>query len=169
MHSEEGKGSTFTVVLPEKLEILDSEAAQNPNVETTTEVPSAGVDGAMLDDRANLRPEDQFILIVEDDPVFTQLIMALARENNFKCIIADNGETGLQLAEQYKPTAILLDVVLPKVDGWTVMERLKDNPDTRHIPVHFISGVENTRDAKKNGCAWFLAKKHRHRRAWGGF
>ncbi|MEN8216922.1 MAG: response regulator [Pseudomonadota bacterium] len=158
LHSEEGKGSTFTIVLPEKLEILDSEdqdAAQTPNVETT---PSAGVDGAMLDDSANLRPEDQFILIVEDDPVFTQMLMVLARENNFKCIIADNGKTGLQLAEQYKPNAILLDVILPKMDGWTVMERLKDNPDTRHIPVHFISGVENTRDAKKMGALGFCPK-----------
>ncbi len=147
LHSEEGKGSTFTVYLPDNLEMR--EVQPPPNVTT---------DAAMLDDRANLKPEDQFVLIVEDDPIFTQLLTALARENQFKCLIADNGETGLQLAEQYKPNAILLDVILPKMDGWTVMERLKDNPDTRHIPVHFISGTENTRDAKKMGALGFWPK-----------
>jgi len=153
LHSEEGKGSTFTAYLPDNLEMMDSEvqqAAQTPNVETTKEAPETPA--AMLDDRANLKPEDQFILIVEDDPIFTQLLMALARENQFKCIIAEDGETGLQLAEQYKPNAILLDVILPQTDGRTVMERLKDNPETRDIPVHFISGAENTMDAKMGAC-----------------
>jgi len=147
LHSEEGKGSTFTVYLPDNLQ-------PTPKVETTKTTTYA----AILDDRANLKPEDQFVLIVEDDPIFTQLLTALARENQFKCLIADNGETGLQLAEQYKPNAILLDVILPQMDGWTVMERLKDNPDTRHIPVHFISGAENTRDAKKMGALGFWPK-----------
>jgi len=148
LHSEEGKGSTFTIYLPDNLDMME---VQPPPPNVTTEA-------ATLDDRANLKPEDQFVLIVEDDPIFTQLLTALARENKFKCLIADNGETGLQLAKQYKPNAILLDVILPKMDGWTVMERLKENPDTRHIPVHFISGAENTRDAKKMGALGFWPK-----------
>jgi len=164
LHSQEGKGSTFTLYLPDKLEMMDSEVQQTaaplpPNVETTTEASETPADTAMLDDRANLKPEDQIILIIEDDPIFTQLLMTLAREKKFKCIIADDGETGLQLAEQYKPNAILLDVILPKMDGWTVMERLKNNPETRHIPVHFISGAaENTKDAKQMGALGFWPK-----------
>ncbi len=112
----------------------------------------------MVDDRANLSPEDQFILIIEDDPLFAQLLMELTREKSIKCIVADNGETGLQLAQQYLPHAIILDVGLPKMDGWTVMEKLKENLDTRHIPVHFITGSGNPVDAKKMGAIGYLHK-----------
>ncbi|MEN8216925.1 MAG: response regulator [Pseudomonadota bacterium] len=72
----------------------------------------------------------------------------MANEKQFKYLLAEDGKTGLQMAQQYKPNAIILDVGLPQMDGWTVMERLKDDPQTRHIPVHFISGDDNSMDAK---------------------
>jgi DNA-binding response OmpR family regulator len=77
--------------------------------------------------------------------------MELAQEQGFKCLIAEDGKTGLQLAEQYQPHAIILDVSLPQLDGWSVMERLKDNSNTRHIPVHFMSAPITQPSRKKWG------------------
>lgn len=110
------------------------------------------------DDRFDLQAGDKFILVVEDDRKFSGILMELAREKDFKCILAEDGKTALQLAEQYQPNAIILDVGLPKVDGWTVMERLKDNPKTRHIPVHFMSAADHGRDARNMGAIGYLLK-----------
>ncbi|EIJ42238.1 signal transduction histidine kinase [Beggiatoa alba B18LD] len=112
----------------------------------------------LVDDRNDLKPNDKFILIIEDDQKFLKILMDLAREKDFKCLIAEDGKDGLELAQTYKPNAIILDVGLPKVDGWTVMERLKENPDTRHIPVHFMSGADQEREAKKMGAIGYLLK-----------
>lgn len=110
------------------------------------------------DDREDLELDDRSLLIVEDDRNFARILMDLAHEKQFKCLLAEDGRIGLQLAECYKPTAIILDVGLPKVDGWTVMEKLKSNPDTRHIPVHFVSGSDQGMDAKRMGAIGFLLK-----------
>ncbi|HHB92090.1 MAG TPA: response regulator, partial [Thioploca sp.] len=101
---------------------------------------------------------DKSILIIEDDRKFSQILLDLSQEKGFKYLIAENGIDGLQLATQYKPNAIILDIDLPQIDGWTVMERLKDNPDTRHIPVHFMSASDSDMDAKKMGAIGFLHK-----------
>jgi CheY-like chemotaxis protein len=145
LHSEKGKGSTFTLSLPES-NISDDQASET---ETST---------AIADDRANLNADDRSILIIEDDSIFSRIIIALALEKNFKCLVADDGEAGLQLAKQYQPNAILLDMSLPVMDGRTVMERLKTNPETRHIPVHVISAYDYHLQLKRMGAIGYLHK-----------
>jgi signal transduction histidine kinase/CheY-like chemotaxis protein/methyl-accepting chemotaxis protein len=188
LHSEEGKGSTFTLYLPQtRPRNADTEELTRSNTDVPqVSVPSQPVkpvppatlaalktalkdERATLkpenkslliqDDRSTLKPEDKSILIIEDDRKFSCLVMELAREKHFKCLIAEDGQTGLQLVEEYQPNAIILDIGLPQLDGWTVMEILKDNPDTRHIPVHFISAAErNSLEAKKRGAIGYLHK-----------
>ena len=94
---------------------------------------------AAPDDRERIKPGDSTLLIVEDDALFAGLLLRAARDIGFKGIVAGRGDDGLQLADVFRPTAITLDLVLPDMDGWVVMDRLKRNPDTRHIPVNIIS------------------------------
>ncbi|RKZ79838.1 MAG: histidine kinase [Candidatus Parabeggiatoa sp. nov. 3] len=167
LHSEEGKGSTFTLYLPESLAksaesppILTPEACSVKAVESNLQIavePTCSDDN-LIDDRDNLQDDDKSILIIEDDRKFSRIIIELAREKQFKCLLAEEGQSGLQLAENYKPDAIILDIGLPKIDGWTVMERLKENPNTRHIPVHFMSASDHRQEAKKMGAIGYLLK-----------
>ncbi|GEM_PF-124591 len=110
------------------------------------------------DDRNNLSTTDQRLLVVEDDVKFARVLLDLAHEKGFKCLIAHDGKTGLALAETYQPQAIILDISLPQMDGWSVMEHLKDNPKTRHIPVHFMSASHQSHDAKQMGAIGYLLK-----------
>jgi len=167
LHSEEGKGSTFTLYLPETQTIPAK--ATTPHFSAPTKVPTEALtvqpsevepsdDPPVADDRESLTPADRSLLIIEDDRNFSTILLNIAREKDFKCIIAEDGKTGLQLAEEYHPSAIILDVGLPQMDGWSVMERLKDNPDTRHIPVHFMSGSDQGKEAKQMGAIGYLLK-----------
>jgi PAS domain S-box-containing protein len=113
----------------------------------------------LIDDRANLTPTDKSLLIIEDDRKFSDVLMELANEKDFRCLRAEDGKTGLQLAIEYQPNAIILDVGLPKMSGWCVMEKLKGNPKTRHIPVHFMSAAtDQEMDAKQMGAIGYLLK-----------
>jgi len=114
--------------------------------------------GQIQDDRKSVSREDKSLLVIEDDVNFSKVMRDFARERGFKCIVAEDGETGLHFADYYKPSAIILDIGLPGIDGWTVMERLKDNPDLRHIPVHFMSAADSSLDAMRMGAVGFLSK-----------
>ncbi len=170
LRSKEGEGSTFTFYLPEIL-------AETPETRQETDVPPLFAEGQTLpeippikhtrpggvetirDDRHDAAsPEDRFLLIVEDDSKFAKVLFELAREKGFKGLIAQDGAAGLQLAYQYIPDAMILDVGLPGMNGLTVMEKLKQNPDTRHIPVHFISASDQSLDAMKMGAIGYLTK-----------
>ncbi len=174
LQSEEGKGSTFTLLLPERVEIKnkteesaveetpETKPETKPQVTTAPETVAEEVTQApkkkIEDDRDDLKSGDKILLIVEDDPKFSSVLIELARERHFKVLLAEDGKTGLELAEQYKPQAIILDVCLPKLDGWTVMEHLKENPETRHIPVHFMSADDQDSEAKQMGAIGYLHK-----------
>ena len=183
LESEVGKGSVFTLYLPEVLEraletpltppqkptetgdIASSPPAQvngqagQPVISPTKEPTSPPLDIEIVsDDRRDLSPNDKSILIIEDDPKFAKILRDLSREKGFKVLIAGDGETGLHFADYYKPSAVILDIGLPGMDGWTVMSRLKDNPETRHLPVHFITGSEKSLDAMKMGAIGFFTK-----------
>jgi CheY-like chemotaxis protein len=98
------------------------------------------------DDRNNIQSGDSVLLIVEDDPTFASILMGRARSQGLKALVALRGSSALTLARTFKPKAITLDVRLPDMSGWTVLDHLKHEPSTRHIPVHVLSLVESHRD-----------------------
>ncbi|HXH40207.1 MAG TPA: HAMP domain-containing protein, partial [Thermoanaerobaculia bacterium] len=103
------------------------------------------------DDRGVITEGDRVVLIVEDDVTFASILLEMAHDKGFKGIVATRGESGLQLARRYRPDAITLDIALPDMEGWTVLDRLKHDKTTRHIPVHIISGDEETARGLKLG------------------
>ena len=98
------------------------------------------------------------MLIVEDDPDVARTELEVARERGFKGIVALRGDSGLALAHEYKPDAIILDMKLPVMDGWTVLDHLKHHPATRHIPVHIVSAGDGRQNALKAGAVAFVEK-----------
>ncbi|WP_040042325.1 HAMP domain-containing protein, partial [Noviherbaspirillum autotrophicum] len=111
-----------------------------------------------LDDRTLIAPGDPAMLIVEDDPGFANVLLDYAREKNFKGIVTHQGASALTLARDYLPVAILLDVDLPDLDGFTVLDRLKRDPATRHIPVHVMSKAKERERALRQGAISYLHK-----------
>jgi CheY-like chemotaxis protein/signal transduction histidine kinase len=151
LESEEGRGSTFTCYLP-----LDQRASL-----TKPATPSLGPAQSRvetLDDRDKLAPSEPRLLIIEDDPVFAEQLLEIIHSRRFKAVVARNGEQGITLARETRPRGIILDVKLPDIDGWTVMERLRHDPATRTIPVHFISGVDAPERALALGAVGYVTK-----------
>jgi len=172
VYSEVDKGSIFTLYLPETREHYSMSSIQQIQL-PKPEISIASTSFTQVqpkdekinvdekeekDDKESIKPEDKSILIIENDPKFSGVLLELAREKGFKAIVAENGQKGLQFVKQYFPKAIMLDVGLPSIDGWTVMERLKDDPETRHIPVHFIAASGQVLVAKKMGAIGYLYK-----------
>ena len=110
------------------------------------------------DDRLNLEPGDTILLIVEDDPHYARVLIDLARDKGFKVLVATRGAEALELAKQFQPTAVSLDVFLPDMLGWTVLSQLKHNPLTRHIPVQIITLDEDRQHALARGAFSFVNK-----------
>ncbi|MCU7847197.1 MAG: response regulator [Candidatus Thiodiazotropha sp. (ex Lucinoma kastoroae)] len=179
--SEAGKGSTFTLTIPRQwresamptmetsvLRPIDGRQVAPPAPNTPMEpvedaieekaAPTVAPTVKTHDDRHQLTPGERSILVIEDDPRFATILVDVARERGFKALVAEDGETGLHFADYYLPSGIVLDIGLPGLDGWQVMDRLKENLKTRHIPVHFISASDATLDAMKHGAVGFLTK-----------
>ncbi|MDT7781472.1 MAG: hypothetical protein QOC99_3984, partial [Acidobacteriota bacterium] len=114
--------------------------------------------GEVIDDRNSIEAGERVLLIVEDDPRFAGILLDLAHEKGFKGLIAARGDTAFALARKFKPNAITLDIKLPDRDGWTVLDRLKHDSETSHIPVHIISGEEQRQRALKQGAITHLQK-----------
>lgn len=173
MTSNRDKGTTFTLYLPYTLEKapahnLSPKAGPPPtgpvppvpppgDLHIEPPAPSKQLE-SIEDDRKLVSPDDKSILVIEDDPVFVKVLRDLAHDHGFKCLIAGDGETGLHFADFYKPSAILLDIGLPRLSGWAVMSRLKDNPATRHIPVHFVTAADKQIEALKMGAVDYITK-----------
>jgi CheY-like chemotaxis protein/signal transduction histidine kinase/HAMP domain-containing protein len=171
IESAPGKGSTFTLYLPVMYPI---QPAQSPATETAGESEAEGaklvatassrvmlspvVERAISDDRGSIEEGDRILLIAEDDPNFAQILLDLARDRGFKGLVAQRADRALALAREYRPTAITLDLRLPDADGWTILDRLKHDPATRHIPVHIISVEENWQRGLRLGAIDFLTK-----------
>jgi CheY-like chemotaxis protein len=138
----------------------ESEAAWTPVESLESEALSllASETPAIRDDRDEIQSDDRVILIVEDDTNFASILLDLAREKGFKAVIATSGTAALALATKYKPSAITLDIRLPDRDGWTVLDRLKHDPATSHIPVHIISVEEQRQRALQQGALNHLQK-----------
>jgi CheY-like chemotaxis protein len=110
------------------------------------------------DDRDSIEPSDRVVLVIENDPNFARIVLDRARDKDFKGLVALDGETGIKMAHAYHPDAITLDIDLPGLDGWAVLDRLKHHPNTRHIPVHIISGIRERQQGLKAGAIAYLEK-----------
>jgi CheY-like chemotaxis protein len=130
-------------------------------------LPSEGE--GVVDDRDAVQPGDRVLLVVEDDPKFAKVVYNYAHKKGFKCLLAADGETGLELAKITPADAIVLDLNLPGMSGWEVLDALKHNADTRHIPVHIMSVSDEDLDAYKRGAMGFLTKPTRQKDLEGAF
>ncbi len=110
------------------------------------------------DDRSDLQPGDKVLLVVEDDPTFARILSDLAHERGMKVLIALRGDRALRLAQEHQPAGITLDIRLPDMAGWTILDRLRNDPRTRHIPVHVISIDEDRRRGLSLGASTYLEK-----------
>jgi HAMP domain-containing protein/signal transduction histidine kinase/DNA-binding response OmpR family regulator len=160
-----GQGSTFTLYLPlhyySGREINRSTLSDNPRgslPDERTTLPLLHED-PIEDDRNDIAEGDAVLLIVEDDPHYARILLGLAREKGFKGVIATKGVTALSLARQFRPTAISLDIFLPDMLGWTVLNHLKLDPTTRHIPVQIITLEEERQHGLSHGAFAYLVKE----------
>ncbi len=157
--SSPGQGSTFVLYLPLRAPESAAKAAPQGSMPQET-IPQETNSGptTVADDRAAIKPGERTLLIIEDDARFAGILLRAARDKGFKGIVAARGDAGLKLAGEFKPTAITLDLHLPDMDGWMVLERLKRNPDTRHIPVEIISVEDNRPRGLRYGAFEYLVK-----------
>jgi HAMP domain-containing protein/CheY-like chemotaxis protein/GAF domain-containing protein len=163
LKSAPGRGSTFTLYLPLKysgptVAPRVAAASQYGSAPTLQAATQERVIEQLPDDRLNLEPGDTILLIVEDDPHYARVLIDLARDKGFKVLVAARGAEALDLAKQYQPAAVSLDVFLPDMLGWTVLSQLKHNPLTRHIPVQIITLDEDRQHALARGAFSFVNK-----------
>ncbi len=165
LRSSPNVGSTFTLYLP--LKYVGPSTAPKPaaaaSMQVVVHAPSIHVVPErpieqIPDDRLEIQPGDSILLVVEDDPHYARIMVDLAREKGFKVLVAARGADALDLAKQYQPTAVSLDVFLPDMLGWTVLSQLKQNPLTRHIPVQIITLDEDRQHGLARGAFAFVTK-----------
>ncbi|SKB68113.1 Signal transduction histidine kinase [Parapedobacter luteus] len=166
--SELGKGSIFTLTVPVAKPIAQETGAPNPAVDSYEAAQPADpaplrhiesvIPQPIPDDRSRITPVDKVILIVEDDTAFAKELLRFTRSQHYRGIVAVRGDEVMELVLRYKPLAILLDIKLPVKDGWQVMEELKSNTETRHIPVHIMSSLEAKKESRQHGAVEFFSK-----------
>jgi HAMP domain-containing protein/CheY-like chemotaxis protein len=130
----------------------------SPPLPTFTEQAIPADSFANADDRQSIQNGDRTLLIIEDDLNFARILLDMAREQGFKGVIASRGDVGLTMARELHPAAIMLDIHLPVMDGWTILDRLKHDPGTRHIPVHIMTSDEGQSRSLQQGAIAFLQK-----------
>ena len=173
--SEPGRGSTFTLVLPERhtapvrgpTGAFDSAQSLRTRAAGARRVLSSGRPASERpappappapDDRERVQPGGRTILVIEDDLAFAQILAGVVRELDFHALIAQSAEEGLAMVEHHRPSAIVLDVGLPDRSGLSVLDALKHDPATRHIPVHMFSVSDYTQTALAMGAAGYGIK-----------
>jgi CheY-like chemotaxis protein len=171
LKSEVGKGSEFILYLPisqsensslpEKINFLTSvkeEPIIRKEAPLDNQYISTFIPENIADDRSKIDENDRSILIIEDDTNFAKSLLDYTRKKGYKGIVAVRGDEGLQLAESFRPQGILLDIQLPIMSGWEVMDKLKSNPKTRHIPVHIMSSHKLKNESLMKGAVDFIDK-----------
>jgi hypothetical protein len=162
LRSTPGVGSTFTLYLPQTyvgtVSAPPKPAPASASAARTAALLAETPTEQIPDDRHQINPGDPVLLVVEDDPHYASVLVDLARDNGFKVLVAARGADALELARNYLPTAITLDVFLPDMLGWTVLSQLKQNPDTRHIPVQIVTLDEDRQHGLARGAFGFMTK-----------
>ncbi|WP_149243750.1 response regulator [Dyadobacter sp. 32] len=169
--SKSDEGSVFTITIPTSRHGAENHPYQtNPFASIAPEVVaelshqseyqfiSPNIPESIPDDRANILPTDKALLIIEDDVTFAKSLLAYTHKKGYKALVAVRGDEGLELAVEFKPTGILLDIELPVKSGWQVMDELKQNPITRHIPVHMMSSHKMKNESLLKGAIDFIDK-----------
>jgi len=168
LRSTPGQGSTFTLYLP--LTYVGPTASRltaGPDGRVFSPVTPLQLSNIVVserpveqiaDDRNNLQPDDPVLLIVEDDPHYARVLCDLSRDKGFKVLVALRGSEALALAREFHPTAVSLDVFLPDMLGWTVLNHLKQDPATRHIPVQMLTLDEDRHHGLARGAFAFVTK-----------
>jgi len=165
LKSTPGQGSTFTLYLP--LTYVGPSASRLGPGDWKTPTAPLSLSNIVVsehpveeiaDDRENLQPDDAVLLIVEDDPHYARVLCDLARDTGFKVLAALRGAEALALAREFHPTAVSLDVFLPDMLGWTVLNHLKQDPATRHIPVQMLTLDEDRQHGLARGAFAFVTK-----------
>ena len=163
LSSVPGHGSTFTLYLPQTyvgpsaVAVPERSSPALPVQLAKLTVSEEPIE-AVLDDRENLQPQDSVLLIVEDDPHYARVLCDLSRDKGFKVLVARRGSEALSLAHEFHPAAISLDVFLPDMLGWTVLNHLKQDPATRHIPVQMLTLDEDRHHGLARGAFSFVTK-----------
>jgi HAMP domain-containing protein/CheY-like chemotaxis protein/signal transduction histidine kinase len=164
LRSAPGRGSTFTLYLPQTYVGPSTASAAVVEGKSPSSVSSVQLSVAehpvekIPDDRENLQPDDAILLVVEDDPHYARVLCDLSRDKGFKVLVASRGAEALALAHEYHPTAVSLDVFLPDMLGWTVLNHLKQDPETRHIPVQMLTLDEDRHHGLVRGAFAFVTK-----------
>ncbi len=165
LRSTPGLGSTFTLYLPKTyvgpssaMAIAESRPAFLASGRQLSHVVVSESPEKIPDDRDDLQVGDASLLIVEDDIHYARILSDLARSKGFKVLVATRGAEGLALAREYHPTAVSLDVFLPDMLGWTVLNHLKQDPSTRHIPVQLLTMDEDRQHGLARGAFSFVTK-----------
>ena len=151
-------GSTFTLYLPQNYGLVTVDARRTAVSPMPLIVQQAVKAEDVADDRDSVEPGDPVVLIVEDDPHFAGVLLGLARERGFKGVVTARGAPVRSLTHEFKPQAIVLDIFLPDMLGWTVLNHLKQDPATRHIPVQVVSVEEERLHGLGRGAFSYLIK-----------
>jgi HAMP domain-containing protein/CheY-like chemotaxis protein/signal transduction histidine kinase len=166
LRSTPGEGSIFTLYLPQTY-VGPATGVGVPEKKvlpaaSSGQAPSGFVSERLVehipDDRENLQPDEAVLLIVEDDPHYARVLRDLSHDNGFKVLVAGRGSEALALAREFHPTAVSLDVFLPDMLGWTVLNHLKQDPSTRHIPVQMLTLDEDRHHGLSRGAFSFVTK-----------
>lgn len=172
LQSTPGKGSTFTLTVPLARGVIVEEpiftTPAKPEEETAQfqkalKENSEGYVGPAVpedvpDDRDEIKPGDNVVLIVEDDTAFAKSLLSFTRRSGYKGVVCVRGDMAQAFAHKYRPIAILLDIMLPMMNGWQVMEALKGDSATRHIPVHIMSSTDARKESLLSGAVDFINK-----------
>ncbi len=168
VESNLGKGSRFTASFPLSKEdvVVESVLTITPPELLKPQIINYTASNYVIDlipkqvddDRATIKEGDNVILIVEDDTVFAKSLLSFARKSNYKGIVVVQGDLALKTALEFNPKAILLDIQLPIMDGWMVMDQLKSNAQTKHIPVHIMSSLQAKKESLLKGAVDFINK-----------
>ena len=173
LSSKPGEGSEFLICIPETQRKTEHKTAAADNNKFIQGAPLNAeekidenyqryntdvIPQEIEDDANNILKGDKIILIIEDDTAFAQALTDYARQKNYKVISTVQGDKGIELALKYNPSGILLDVQLPVKNGWEVMEALKANPRTKHIPIHIMSSFEVKKESLMGGAIDFINK-----------
>lgn len=167
VESTPGTGSVFTLTCP--LEVttaaLPKEIAADVKVTAIpVAVPPKPAEQELMatpafpDDRDNIEHANRIVLVIEDDTDFARILYDISHEMQYSCLVAHSASQGLRLAKAFKPQAILLDIRLPDASGLTVLQQLKEDPETRHIPVHALSATEQQDAALQLGAIGYAVK-----------